>query len=225
MYKNGLSICVMRKNNVKQQTKSDYSNSRKLWYILIMVVLASLYLFLQFLFKLERTTEVFATLATIVTLVAFWLEYNDNKILNESQFIISLNDQFVSDERMFIIEWELEKFYSKYEKDELTTEYQETFRKQFDIEDEKRQHLVNYLVHLEGIATLVNNGTLHIKKINDLMSYRYFIAMNNPVVQEIELKKYSDFYKGCFGIYKDWVKVLDKKQVNIPMYADFKLIK
>ena len=208
----------------KKVTKPrDYTNTRKFWYILIMVVLAGLYLLLQFIFEYERITEIFATLVAIVTVVAFWLEYNDNKILNESQFIISLNDQFVSDERMFKIEWELEKFYNKYENGELTAEYQEAFRKQFDIEDEKRQHLVNYLVHLEGIATLVNNGTLHIKKINDLMSYRYFIAMNNPIVQEIELKKYSDFYKGCFSIYKDWVAVLDKKQVKIPMYEEFKL--
>ena len=208
----------------KKVTKPrDYTNTRKFWYILIMVVLAGLYLLLQFIFEHERITEIFATLVAIVTVVAFWLEYNDNKIVNESQFIISLNDQFVSDERMFKIEWELEKFYNKYENGELTAEYQETFRKQFDIEDEKRQHLVNYLVHLEGIATLVNNGTLHIKKINDLMSYRYFIAMNNPIVQEIELKKYSDFYKGCFSIYKDWVAVLDKKQVKIPMYEEFKL--
>ena len=208
----------------KKVTKPrDYTKTRKFWYILIMVVLAGFYLLLQFIFEYERITEIFATLVAIVTVVAFWLEYNDNKILNESQFIISLNDQFVSDERMFKIEWELEKFYNKYENGELTAEYQEAFRKQFDIEDEKRQHLVNYLVHLEGIATLVNNGTLHIKKINDLMSYRYFIAMNNPIVQEIELKKYSDFYKGCFSIYKDWVAVLDKKQVKIPMYEEFKL--
>lgn len=225
MYKSGLNICAMNKKNINKSVKKrGITNTRKLWYVLIMVLLTSTYLFLQFAFDIERVTEVFATVIAIISLVAFWLEYNDNKTLNESQFIISLNDQFVSDERMFKIEWELEKFYTKYERGELTEEYIESFRKQFDIEEEKRQHLVNYLVHLEGVATLVNNGTLRISKISDLMSFRYFIAMNNPVVKEVELEKYRDYYRGCYSIYEDWVKVLKSKNDKIPMYEDFRLI-
>lgn len=215
----------MQKNKIKTALKyRENNNIRRFWYILVMVLLGLIYLSGQFVFYWDWFAEVFATIVAIVTIVAFWLEYNENRVLNESQFIISLNEQFVSDERLFKIEWELEKFYIRYEKGELTDEYIESFRKQFDIEDERRQYLVNYLVHLEGIATLVNNGTLRIDKIDDLMSYRYFIAMNNPIVQELELKKYSDYYKGCICIYEDWVKVLTKEGVKIPMYDKYRLI-
>ena len=189
-----------------------------------MILATVVYLLLRSVFNIDGIAEIFATIIAIITLVAFWLEYNDNKILNESQFIISLNDQFVSDERMYTIEWELEKFFYKYKKRELTKEYMDSFRKQFDIENERRQYLVNYLVHMESLAALVNNGTLKIDKIANLMSYRYFIVMNNPVVQEIELKQYSDYYTGCFNIYENWVKVLEKNGMEIPMYKDFPLL-
>lgn len=208
----------------KDNQKWRKNNTRKLCYIFAMALLGIIYVCGKLFFDYEYLTEIFTTIIAIVTVVAFWLEYSENKVLNESQFIISLNDQFISDERLFRVEWELEKFYDKYEKGELTEEYIESFRKQFDIEEERRQHLVNYLVHLEGVATLVNNGALRIKKINDLMSFRYFIAMNNPVVQELELKQYTDFYKGCFSIYTDWAKELIKKEAEIPMYNNYKLI-
>ncbi|MBQ3518197.1 MAG: hypothetical protein IJA31_02620, partial [Clostridia bacterium] len=147
-----------------------------------------------------------------------------NQLRNEAQFITDLNEQFIGNEKMSAIEWELEKFFYKYRSDELTEEYIEEFRKHFDIESENRQNLVNYLVHLEGIAALVKNKILHIEMIDDLMSYRYFIAMNNPIVQKLELNEYSDFYKGCFGIYNAWVKELKKQKIEIPMYKDYKLI-
>ena len=66
------------------------------------------------------------------------------------------------------------------------------------MESKKHQDLVNYLVHLEGVAALVNNGVLRISAINDLMAYRFFIAVNNPVVQELELKPFKEYYKGIY---------------------------
>ncbi len=79
------------------------------------------------------------------------------------------------------------------------------------------QHLVNYLVHLEGIAAIINNGVLHLDVIDDLMAYRYFIAVNNPVVQKMELLEYANFFQGCFNVYQRWKKVLEKQKSEIPM--------
>jgi len=52
------------------------------------------------------------------------------------------------------------------------------------------------------------------------MSYRYFIAVNNPVVQTLELLEYPDYYKGCIGIYDAWVNELLKQGVTPPMYDE-----
>ncbi len=196
---------------------------RKFWYILIMVLLSIVYFVGHNFLKLEWFTEFFATVGVIITAVAFWLEYHENKVLNEAQFAIDLNEQFIGNEKMSNVEWELEKFYTKYKNNELTDRDIEDFRDNFKIENKERQDLVNYLVHLEGIAALVKTKVLHIDVIDDLMSYRYFIAMNNPVVQELELMPYADFYKGCFEIYNDWVKELGA-EAKIPMYKDYKLM-
>lgn len=62
---------------------------------------------------------------------------------------------------------------------------------------------------LESVATLVNSGILRLNTINDLMAYRYFIAVNNPVVQKLELIPYKPYYNGCFTIFKEWQKTAD----------------
>ena len=191
---------------------------RKLWYILIMVLLSIVYFIGHNFLNLDWFTEFFATVGVIITAVAFWLEYHENKVLNEAQFAIDLNEQFIGNEKMSNVEWELEKFYTKYKNNELTDRDKEEFRDKFKIESKDRQDLVNYLVHLEGIAVLVKTNVLHIGVIDDLMSYRYFIAMNNPIVQELELLEYLDFYKGCFDIYDAWVKELREQGITPPMY-------
>ena len=47
---------------------------------------------------------------------------------------------------------------------------------------------------------------LRISAVNDLMAYRFFIAVNNPVAQELELKPFKDYYKGIFKLYPVWEK-------------------
>lgn len=207
----------------KRFRKRERYGVRKFWYIFIMVILAVMYLCGQQIFEWKWLTEVFATGIAIVTAVAFWLEYRENKLLNEAQFITDLNEQFIGNEKMSDVEWKLEKFYNKYKNKRLTEEDKEAFRSRYDIENKDRQNLVNYLVHLEGIAALVKNGFLHIDTIDDLMSYRYFIAMNNPIVQDLELCQYPDFYKGCYGIYDAWVEELGNQKSEIPMIDDYKL--
>ena len=186
--------------------------------ILVITVISCLYILGQRFCDWERLTETVATLLAIVAAVAFWLEYHENKLLNEAQFIMELNEQFLSDSNLSEVEWELEKYYNRYRKNEITEEYKEEFAKKFDLKKRERQYLVNYLVHLEGIAALVNNGVIHLDAIDDLMSYRYFIAVNNSVVQDLELLEYPEYYKGCFGIYDDWVEELGKQGITPPMF-------
>ena len=190
--------------------------------ICIMMSIAALavavYLLAQYLWYWEWLTESLATVLAIIAAVAFWLEYHENKVLNEAQFIMDLNQQFIGDDNLSDIEWELEKFSKHCDTALERSKYEADFRCKFDADKKNRQHLVNYLVHLEGIAALIKNGVIHLDAIDDLMSYRYFIAVNNPVVQELELIPYRDYYKGCFDIYRDWVNHLKRQQRDIPMY-------
>ena len=190
--------------------------------ILVITILSCMYMIGQHFCDGEWLTETVTTVIAIVAAVAFWLEYHENKLLNEAQFIMELNEQFISDGNLSDVEWELEKYYNHYQKNEITDEYEEYFEKRFALEKRERQHLVNYLVHLEGIATLVNNGVIHLDAIDDLMSYRYFLAVNNPIVQKLELLEYPDYYKGCIGIYDAWVGELLRQKITPPMHHEKK---
>ena len=170
----------------------------------------------------------------IFTAVAFFLEYPQNNKLNEAQFVIDLNNQFLNEGKMASVEHDLEKYFNAASRspssttstspsstdDEKMNEkmnaeeagieaISKELRTKYAMESRKHQDLVNYLVHLEGVAALVNNGVLRISAINDLMAYRFFIAVNNPVVQELELKPFKEYYKGIYRLYPEWTKKME----------------
>lgn len=158
---------------------------------------------------------------TIIAAVAFWMEFRSNEKINEAQLVMELNDQFITNEQFFKVEWELEKYYEAYNAAKQAGQATDNipFGLNLSLETEERQYLVNYLVHLEGIAALVNEGVLHLNVITDLMAYRYFIAVNNPLVQEIELIPCRDYYRGIFRIYKKWSRKLGKGKIPMEEHS------
>ena len=182
-----------------------------------MIVLVVTYICGQIFCEWKKFDETITTVLAIIGAVAFWMEFKNNDYLNESQFIMELNNQFISNAELTNVESDLDNYFEKYDNGELTEGYRKEFCDKYLINKEQRQYLVNYLVHLEGIATIVNNGVLHLDIIDDLMAYRYFIAVNNPDVQKLELVPYKNFYKGCFDIYNTWKDVLQEQHIAIPM--------
>lgn len=191
---------------------------RKRPYIVAMVLLVTLYLSGQYIAQGNDFATIVTTILAIVAAVAFWMEFRSNERINEAQLIMELNDQFISNPQFNKVELELEKYYVQYrEARRMGTSVEEIpFGIDLDVFDEDRQSVINYLVHLEGVAALVNEGVLHLNVITDLMAYRYFIAVNNPIVQEKELLPYQEYYRGCFRIYEKWSQALgaDKVPMN-----------
>lgn len=188
---------------------------RKRPYIVAMVLLVTLYLSGQYIAQGNDFATIVTTILAIVAAVAFWMEFRSNERINEAQLIMELNDQFISNPQFNKVELELEKYYVQYrEARRMGTSVEEIpFGIDLDVFDEDRQSVINYLVHLEGVAALVNEGVLHLNVITDLMAYRYFIAVNNPIVQEKELLPYQEYYRGCFRIYEKWSQALGADKV------------
>lgn len=177
--------------------------------LIAIAVFVAVYFYLR-RFNASDAAEVIVTTLAIIAGVAFWLEYHRNGQINAAQFMIELNNQFLNDEKMNRVEHRLEQFYYllRNKRFDDAEAYKNTLEKVWDIRADERQDLVNYLVHLESIATLVKNDVIRIKAINDLMGYRFFIAVNNPVVQKLELEEYGEYYRGIFEIYPEWAKVI-----------------
>lgn len=186
----------------------------KKWpYFAAMVVFTVLYVAGQLSGVWSELTNTVTTSIAIIAAVAFWMELKGNDKLNEAKFIMDLNNQFISNQELTAVEWELGKYYAKVVDGTLTEQDNAQLRSKYDLNNKERQHLINYLVHLEGVAAIINEDVLHLYAIQDLMAYRYFIAVNNPIIQEIELIPYKDHYRGCYKIYDTWGMPKDK----IPM--------
>ena len=122
--------------------------------------------------------------------------------IEEASFLLQYNQSFIQDSNMTEVESLLERqtFYN-YDQEIIT--------------EENRQQFVNYLVYLEGLAPLVFRGVFNLDHIDNLMSYRFFLAVNNKEVQDKELKKFANEYRGCYKLYKEWVDYRDRSNLEI----------
>ena len=123
--------------------------------------------------------------------------------IEEATFVLHYNQSFIQDEKMSEVEKLLEDqtFYSKKGQEIITPE--------------NRQKFVNYMVYLEGLAPLVLRGVLALDHVDDLMAYRFFLAVNNKEIQEKELKRFAEYYRGCFKLYKVWSQYRKEKHLEI----------
>ena len=175
--------------------------------------------------------------------VAIFVSVQSDKDTKVYEYIEDYNFHFLTSKEFIKVERKLETCYQKYktlavdgllfEKDLKT--YRDFCDKVFGTEDckyngfettncsridesgcisENYQQLINYLVYLESFVILLNDKKIKISKIDNLFGYRYFIAMNNPVMQENELFLEAEYYKGCIDIYEAWKK---ERKNKIPM--------
>ena len=134
------------------------------------------------------------------------VEVRQNDI-EEAQFLLEYNQAFIQDEKMCTVEQLLERW----------MEAAPSERVEPLINDDNRQQFINYLVYLEGLAPLVFRDILKLEHIDDLMAYRFFLAMNNKELQEDQLFRYADYYRGCFKLYAIWKTYRTKRDHPTPL--------
>ena len=118
-------------------------------------------------------------------------EMHQNDI-EEASFMLKYNQTFIQDANMVEVERLLEdQAYYDEDKREI-------------ISPANRQKFINYLVYLESMAPLILRGVLSLEHIDNLMAYRYFLAVDNVELQNKELKPFAEYYRGCFKLYRVW---------------------
>ena len=90
----------MAAKHIKHIRRQRQSRQRIRIVVLSIIILVCLYMLGQYLCDWEWLTETVATILAIIAAVAFWLEYHENKLLNEAQFIMELNEQFLCDSNL-----------------------------------------------------------------------------------------------------------------------------
>ncbi|GEM_PF-4642633 len=166
-------------------------------------------------------------------------EYQQN-LIQQCDFVKEYNQMFIENNEMAEVESRLEAFFVAYVEFQRTKD-QNTISGAYKVLAQdmglpgsvERQEYINYLVYLEGLSASVLNYAMSIEVINNLFGYRYFVAVNNPVIQEKELLFYSEYYQGIFKVYRKWIDYYQKKYeigeyyavhdfgyMGIPMHAD-----
>lgn len=194
---------------------------KEIKYYIMIVILLIIYISLMLFVDIPEFYDRITTATAIIAAVVLWLQIHRAEKLNEANFIMNLNHQFISNAEMTKIESELEAYYNadcRGESAILNLNLSST-----DVHSD-RQTLINYLVYLESLSSIVKTNVLHLGVIDDLFAYRFFIAINNPVVQTEELIPYEEFYKGCFWLCKEWTNELNHKRIEVPL-SNYTLLK
>ena len=147
---------------------------------------------------------------TIITAVVgdfgICLELNKEQEINQASFILSINSDFYAlggKGTMYAADLEkmLDEDYSGANKLELKEEHQVM--------------VIQYLVWVKTLSSLINRRMIKISAIDDLFSYKFFVAINNPQIQQMELIPYKTAYKGIFKAHKLWKKYRVKRGLEI----------
>lgn len=130
-------------------------------------------------------------------------ELRQSKI-EEASFTLQFNQAFIQDINMMEVERLLEDqaYYDEEPKDIVTKD--------------NRQKFINYLVYLESMAQLITTDVLELDYIDNLMAYRFFLAIDNLELQTKEIIPFAEYYRGCFKLYKIWNEYREKKGLKCP---------
>ena len=152
---------------------------------------------------------------TVAALIASYLVVNQlrketkeeekKNLIQQAFFIKEYNQMFIENRSMTNVEGTLEEYYVTFLRNGDMKAAGEKLREKMGVPgSESRQEYVNYLVYLEGLAAVIYNYSMEMQNIDSLFGYRFFVAANNPVVQELELVPYSIHYQGIYWLHKQW---------------------
>lgn len=167
------------------------------------VILTAAYVIGTRLTDYEYLSTVVATAVAGLGIFGVWFQLKKESDIKEAEFLMDYNFSFLTTEKFVKMERRLENHFKGTEPLVLAPE--------------DRQDLVDYLVYLESLAPLILNRMIRLEVVDDLFGYRYFIAVNNPVVQEKELNPDAAYYRGCFRVYQVWRNSRKKHGLTIPL--------
>lgn len=155
---------------------------------LVLVYIEETYNFISILIDLS------ISLLTLLGVLFAVKQLSDTKKLNESQLVMDLNNEFISNPNMLEIERQLEMYFiGKGNLNNLKIFWASSTK--------GRQNLISYLVYFEGLSVSVQRKIISMESMDDLFAYRFFLAFHNPFVQQNELLDYIHYYRGCFVLY------------------------
>ncbi len=149
-------------------------------------------------------------LITIITAIigafGIWLELNKEQEINQASFILQIHSNFYAlGGNGSVLTSELEKL--------LDDDYAR--KKPLNLTEKENEMVIQYLVWVKTLSSLINRNMIKLSAIDDLFAYKFFVAVNHPQIQAMELVPYKTAYKGIYKTHKKWKKYRDKHGLEI----------
>ena len=150
--------------------------------LLILFLMIAIYLLLSN----NLAGDFLVSLTAVVGALAIWFEIKRGKEIAEGEFVITLNNSYLMNP-------DIKAIYRKIISGEK-------------IEEADRAAVVEYLTFFETLYILMNRDVVNISMIDDLFAYRFFSAVNNKDIQDMELVKDAIYYKNIYRLDNLWHK-------------------
>lgn len=181
-------MCVMRRKGILM--------------LLLIVIFVAAYLISTCFIDYNYVSTVVATIVAGLGIFGVWFQLKKDADIKEAEFLMDYNFSFLTED--------------KFVKMERRLELDMKGTAPLNLTDDEKQDLVDYLVYLESLAPLIRSKLVRLEMVDDLFGYRYFIAVNNPVVQESELFPDAEYYRGCFSVYQMWSDYRTTRGIIVP---------
>jgi len=159
-------------------------------------------------------SSITASFSVIIGILVVYRQIEKEKKIYSNTFLISLNDYFATDEN-------IKRCFHKLMKLENKKYSFNAYEKEFKT-DEDKYDLLEYLNFMESLQYFISERVIKISEINELFGKRFFIAVNNPYIQEIKLKKYDYSWVNLYRLARSLIDYRREKGHQVP-YEQYSL--
>lgn len=178
--------------NKKIKSRNNINKNRIYYYlfgVFLIIAVIAIVCIMVFSKDLTSVIDVITFITTLTGVVSVYVEYRKNKALSLTNNLITIYSDFndISTNRQ--IQYKLEVL------------------KRRDINlftDDDITAIRIYLKFFEGIAPMFINNVVSFKKINSILGYRFYLIMNNPYIQDLEIIPNAGSYRGCITMHYLW---------------------
>lgn len=183
-------------NNAYHEKKSKINrilHKNKLYYfvftIFLLITVIGVVCVMLFSKDTNSVMDIITLLTALIGVVSVYIEYRNNKALVQTNNLIVIYSDFNDISTNREIQYKLEVL--KRRNVNLFTE-------------DDIPNIRIYLKFFEGIAPMFIKDVVSFKKINSILGYRFFLIMNSPYIQNLEIIPRADNYKGCITMHYLW---------------------
>ncbi len=144
--------------------------------------------------------SVVTTVTAVIGAIALYIQFKKDKEINQASFIIEFHKTFNDNEDIKEVYLILNR---KDNGDKVSLK-------------DKYEKVIEYLTWIRTLCSFIEQGTLNFDTIDEIFGFKFFAALNDKEIQDMEIVKYYQYYKLIYKTYNKWEEYRKKHNKTIP---------